>query len=149
MKEVVGVSLCLLGLPCRYNGGAKRMRGLERFLDRFSPLPFCPEQMGGLPTPRPPTQFYGGDGRAVLMGQARLINEEGQDVTDVMLKGSRMALSLIKLLGIRRLFLKEKSPCCGVNRVWVEGRLVEGCGLIKALVEREGLNIEVIVGDEF
>ncbi len=149
MKEPVGVSLCLLGIPCRYNGGHKRMKGLERFLERFSPVPFCPEQLAGLPTPRVPVQFYGGDARAVLEGRARLIDEKGKDLTELYITGCERALRLITLLGLKKLFLKEKSPCCGVNVVWVEGRTTEGTGLLRALIEGRGLDIEVFVGDVF
>ncbi len=149
MREIVGVSMCLLGVPCRYNGAHKRMKGLERFLERFSPVPFCPEQLAGLPTPRPSMQFYGGDARKVLLGEARVLNEEGEDVTDALLKGCERTLDLVRLLGIKRLFLKEKSPCCGVNLVWVEDRLVEGCGLLKALIEFQKEEIEILVGDSF
>ncbi len=147
--ERVGVSLCLLGIPCRYNGKSKAMRGLERFLSRFSPIPICPEQMGGLPTPRPPSQFSGGDGLAVLASGARLINEGGEDVTDKMVLGCRNALALLKMLGAKKVFLKEKSPCCGVNLVWINGRLTRGSGLLKAMIELEEVGIEPIVGDEF
>jgi uncharacterized protein YbbK (DUF523 family) len=149
MKEPVGVSLCLLGIPCRYNGKSKRMKGLERFLERFSPVPFCPEQLAGMPTPRPPAQFFGGDGRALLLGKAELINEAGENVSQLYVKGCQQALLLIELLGLKKLFLKEKSPCCGVNRVWVEGDIVEGSGILKALIEQKGLDIHVLAGDEF
>ena len=149
MKEPVGVSLCLLGIPCRYDGGHKRMKGLERFLERFSPVPFCPEQLAGLTTPRLPAQFYGGDARAVLKGKAKIVNEKGEDVTEKLIKGCEYALEIAELAGVKRLFLKEKSPCCGLNRVWVEDELVAGCGLIRAMIEDKGLDIKIYVGDVY
>ncbi len=149
MKEPVGVSLCLLGVPCRYNGGHKRMTGLERFLESFSPVPFCPEQLAGLPTPRPPAQFHGGDGYSVLEGKARVINQQGEDVTEIYISGCERTLHLVKLLGLKRVFLKEKSPCCGVSRVWIENRLTEGSGILVALIRKELPEVEIVVGDSF
>lgn len=85
----------------------------------------------------------------MLVGRAKLINEAGEDVSQLYARGCQHALSLIKLLGLKKLFLKEKSPCCGVNRVWVEGEVVEGCGILKALIEQERLDIQIVTGDEY
>ncbi len=145
MRKVVAVSACLLGVNCRYNGKNKLMKNLEDFLEKYIPIPICPEQLGGLPTPRPPASFYGGDGRSVLSGEAKIIDEEGEDITDKIINGCNISLYLIRLLGISTVVLKDRSPACGVERIWMGKDCVEGVGVLKALLESE--NIKVIKGD--
>lgn len=143
MAEKVLVSACLLGLSCRYDGGH---RGGIRIPEGLCPIPVCPEQLGGLPTPRPQARLLGGDGRQVIRGKAKVINSDGQDVTEPFLKGAREALKLCRLLGIRRAVLKEKSPSCGVRRVWIGDELQEGCGVTTALLIEAG--VEVVSSEE-
>ena len=131
------VSACALGLRCRYNGEAKPKKLPEGII----PIPVCPEQLGGLPTPRPKMELSGGDGEAVWEGKARVIDERGEDVTEALKRGAQEALRLARVLGIRVAFLQEKSPSCGVNLVWVDGKLVPGSGVTAALLRREGLEV--------
>lgn len=131
------VSACALGLRCRYDGEAKPKKLPEGLI----PIPVCPEQLGGLPTPRPKMELSGGDGEAVWEGKARVINERGEDVTEALKRGAKEALRLAKVLGIKVAFLQEKSPSCGVNLVWVDGKLVPGSGVAAALLRREGLEV--------
>ncbi len=137
---LVLVSACALGLRCRYDGEAKPKRLPEGVI----PIPVCPEQLGGLPTPRPKMELKGGDGRAVWEGRARVFNDRGEDVTEALKRGAAEALRLAKLLGIRLAFLQEKSPSCGVSLVWVDGQLVEGQGVAAALLSREGIEVRGI-----
>ncbi len=134
------VSACALGLRCRYNAEAKPKKLPEGII----PIPVCPEQLGGLPTPRPPMELRGGDGEAVWEGKARVVNERGEDVTEALKRGAQEVLRLAKLLGIRLAFLQEKSPSCGVSLVWVDGRLTEGSGVTAALLKREGIEVRGI-----
>ena len=112
------VSACLLGLSTRYDGKSKINPG---FLKRISNsakighvIPVCPEQLGGLPTPRPPCQLLGGDGFDVLFGKARVVEiETGRDVTKNFLKGAEEVRKIIDLFKIKKAYLKSKSPSCG------------------------------------
>lgn len=144
MGERLLVSACLLGIPCRYDGGD---RGILSFPPEVCPIPLCPEQLGGLPTPRPPARLAGGDGRSVLEGRGRVVNALGEDVTEAFLRGAREALRVCRLLGIRRAVLKERSPSCGVRWVWVGEELREGCGVTTALLLSAGL--EVVSSEEW
>lgn len=132
------MSACLLGLGCRYDGTA---RGPISVPEGVCPVPVCPEQLGGLPTPRPSARLRGGDGRAVLQGKAKVVNVAGEDVTEAFLRGARGALALCRLLGIRKAILKERSPSCGVRRVWIGDELKEGRGVLAALLEQAGIEI--------
>ncbi|NPA15956.1 MAG: DUF523 domain-containing protein [Deferribacteres bacterium] len=147
MKRTALVSACLLGINCRYNGRNKRMKDLAGFLEEFLPVPVCPEQMGGLPTPRPPANFYGGDGRDVLCGRARIINEDGEDVTDRVLRGCRECLKLVELLGIEVAVLKDRSPACGVENIWIGEDCVKGSGVLKPMLQEKG--VKILRGDDF
>ncbi len=126
---MVMVSACLLGVHCRYDGEAVVPEKAESCLAgellgelcEEGVVPICPEQWGGLPTPRSPALIVGpddvpgGDGRDVLAGRARVINTDGDDVTENYLRGARDVLELAKRLGVRKAYLKSKSPSCGVG----------------------------------
>ena len=109
------VSACLLGRACRYHGGDAKEEALESTLDEGGAeiVPFCPEEAGGLGTPRPPAQIHGGDGEAVLDGKARVVTEDGRDVTEAFLAGARAALEAARGEGCSTAYLKERSPSCG------------------------------------
>jgi len=144
LSEKVLISACLLGVKCRYDGNT---RGPIPLPESLCPIPVCPEQLGGLPTPRPKAYFEGGDGREVLKGRARVINLKGEDVTKAFIKGAKEVLGLCKLLGLKKAILKDKSPSCGVKRVWIGKELSFGMGVLSALLTEEG--IEVISSEEF
>lgn len=135
----VAVSACLLGVNCRYNGGsALRERLLE---DGVSYIPLCPEQLGGLPTPRNPAEIDKGDGIDVLMGNGGVVDIEGNDVTISFIRGANEMLNLIKRLSIRRALMKEESPSCGVKRIQRKGKSVQGMGVTTALLIKEGIEV--------
>ena len=83
------VSACLAGVPCRYDGGAKPDAAIVRAVAEGRALPACAEVAGGLPTPRPPAEIRGGDGADVLRGTARVVTEQGADVTAEFVDGAR------------------------------------------------------------
>ncbi len=107
------VSACLLGLRTRYDGNSKEVAWLRRGACRF--IPVCPEQLGGLPTPRAPAEILGGDGLAVLEGRARVVNQLGEDVTPAFIRGAEEVLRLAKLYQVQGVWLKARSPSCGVT----------------------------------
>lgn len=137
------VSACLLGQPVRYDG---RDSGHPDLLQRWQAegrvVPQCPEVAGGLPTPRPPAEIPGGQGAAVLDGQAQVVTVTGLDVSEAFLAGARQALALVREHGIRVAVLKAGSPSCG-NRLTYDGTFsgvkVPGEGVTTALLRREGV----------
>jgi uncharacterized protein YbbK (DUF523 family) len=132
------VSACLLGRACRYDGKDKLVPELPDALraERVEAVPFCPEEAGGLGTPRPSAQLHGGDGDAVLDGRARVVNDRGEDVTDAFLEGARLAVDEARKHGCVAAYLKERSPSCGCAQVHTDAGLVRGCGVTTALLRR-------------
>lgn len=141
---MVIVSACLLGVACRYDGKSKPEPDLIARLASEGIVPVCPEQWGGLGTPRPPAEIVGGDGEAALDGLAKVINREGTDVTANYLRGAEQVLGLARRLGIRTAYLKSKSPACGFGRIRRGGDLVEGSGVCAALLSRHGIRVIVV-----
>lgn len=147
-REPVLVSACLLGSECRYDGRHNRDGALERELDArgMRAIPFCPEEHGGLGTPRPPAWIEDEGAAAVLDGRARVVTNAGVDVTIQFVEGAKGALRACQAHGIRRAFLKERSPSCGSCSTHVGGTLVSGPGVTSALLQRNGIAVEGVEG---
>lgn len=137
MKEKLLVSACLLGVNCKYSGGNNYSPAVAALGERFELVPVCPEQLGGLPTPRVPAERVGN----------RVLTREGTDVTEAFRLGAEKALELARAQGVTRAVLQERSPSCGSGTVYdgaFSGRLVSGQGVAAELLERSG--IEVLAG---
>ncbi len=115
-KDIALISACLLGIECRYDGKSKPTPLLQQLYDKYQLIPICPEQLGGLPTPRPPAEIIGGDGLDVLLGRAVVKNNRGIDVTKEFLKGAFMSLKLANIFHPKKCLLKAKSPSCGIYK---------------------------------
>jgi len=113
LPEKCLVSACLVGLCTRYDG-RENPSCLHRLAD-FCWIPVCPEQLGGLPTPRAPATLVNGDGHAVLAGTGQVRDQNGRDVSAEFIRGARMVLALARAQGIRCCFLKAGSPSCGLG----------------------------------
>ncbi len=142
VKKVYLVSACLLGLPTRYDGDHNCCPPLRRLCRRGHVVPVCPEQLGGLSTPRRPSEIRGGDGRAVLRGRAAVVDDTGQEVTAQFLRGALAALRLAQLCRADGAILKSGSPSCGSGSIrdgsftggrrsgdGVAAALLKGCGI--------------------
>ncbi len=124
-KPPVLISACFLGIPCRWHGRpAKRREGLLRKLkEKFTLVPVCPEQLGGMPTPRTGEQLDDWTGAQVLDGEARIIAPEtGEDVTHYHVDGARHTLTIAETVGAKRAYLKGGSPSC--DREGVTGEVL-------------------------
>ncbi|PLX87346.1 MAG: DUF523 domain-containing protein [Desulfuromonas sp.] len=144
MARHILVSACLLGLNTRYDGENSLCTEL---LDRLKqqdliPVPICPEQLVGLPTPRPKAWFSDGDGQSLLSGSGQVINEEGQTMDDLFIKGAQMSLQIATLTGCTQAILKQKSPSCGSHMIYRNGTLVSGQGVTAALLDKHGIHID-------
>lgn len=110
----LAVSACLAGVCCRYDGCAKPSTVVQELIARGEQVVLiCPEELGGLGTPRPRAALEGGDGNAVWQGTARVVDEHGRDVTREFQAGALIALEQAR--GCGRAVLKQHSPSCGVN----------------------------------
>jgi len=145
--KMIIVSGCLLGLRCRYDGKSKSNKKVIEFLRKKNliPIPVCPEQFGGQETPRPDAAIFGGNGKDVLSGKAKVIEEDGKEVTACFIRGAREVLKLVELLNIREAILKTKSPSCGCGLIHdgtFTGNLVPGDGVTTALLKQKGIRIK-------
>lgn len=128
------VSVCLLGIPCRYDGQSKMHDGVCALLEKHTLIPFCPEIYGGLATPRPAAERQG----------ERVVTRDGDDVTAQYRKGAEEALRLCRLYGCEAALLKERSPSCGhgvIHNGLFDGGLTEGDGVTAALLLQNGIPV--------
>jgi len=141
--EPILVSACLLGLPTRYDGKAKRSKSVIEYLQRkkLQPIPVCPEQLAGMATPRAKTFFEAGCGLDVLNGQGRVVSEAGQTMNDVFCRGARIVLQIGHVTNCRKALLKERSPSCGVHKIYRGESKVPGSGVTTALLVKEGFKV--------
>ena len=143
MKEPVLVSACLLGILTRYDGTTKSNQRVLDWLEReqLLPIPICPEQLAGLPTPRSKTRFTRGDGCAVVAGTGEVATFSGHPMNEPFLRGAAEALKIARLTGCRRALLKERSPSCGVHEIHRGEAIVTGTGVTTALLLDAGIAV--------
>ena len=128
-RQPVLISACLLGIPCRWHGRRpkKREKLIERLKAKYVLVPVCPEQLGGMPTPRT-GEYLNGTGAQVLDGELRVIAPEtGEDLTDLHVNGARYTLEIAQIVGACRAYLKGGSPSC--DRHGVAGELLARNGV--------------------
>ena len=116
------ISACLLGVECRYDGGGPVLPALDALMARYELIPVCPEQLGGLPTPRTPAERQGD----------RVVDREGRDVTEAFSLGAAQACHLARLYGARLALMKARSPSCGCGEIYdgsFSGRRIPGSGI--------------------
>jgi uncharacterized protein YbbK (DUF523 family) len=145
-KPPLLVSACLLGVNCVYDSTNNKNDQVLRLKKYFRFIPICPEQLGGLSTPRVPQSINTGTGADVLAGKTKVITRDKVDVTDNFLKGANEARHIALLTNARIAILKERSPSCGVNRIYnrhpkKDERIVHGCGVTTALLKKEGIKV--------
>lgn len=128
------VSACLLGCRCRYDGRSKPCPAVLALAEAHTLIPACPEQLGGLPTPRPPAEWQG----------ERIRNRTGEDVTEAYLRGAEEAAALALRLGCGAAVLKERSPACGNREIYdgsFSGVLVSGEGSAARALRAAGIPV--------
>ncbi|MEQ4300141.1 DUF523 domain-containing protein [Plantactinospora sp. B6F1] len=136
------MSACLAGTRCAYDGGAAREEVAPAADARVRLV--CPEVMGGLPTPRDRAEIVGGDGFDVLDGDARVLTDRGEDVTEAYLAGARRTLRIARATGAVGAVLQDYSPSCGCRQVsdgTFRRNRVAGQGVTAALLLRNGFQV--------
>ena len=140
-RATVVVSACLVGSRCRYNGEHRAHAGVLRYLKGKKYIAVCPEKLAGWGVPRPPVEFSGGGARRVVEGEASVVDDRGRNRTASLLRGARRALGRALASQPAEAILKEKSPSCGVRRVYREGRLVRGGGVFTFWLKSRGIAV--------
>jgi uncharacterized protein YbbK (DUF523 family) len=133
------VSACLLGLNCRWDGQSYPQE--KQLMQRPDLIAVCPEQLGGLTTPREPAQIIGGNGFDVLDNRARVVTASGMDVTHEFVKGAQAVLEIARLYNVDKIILKERSPSCAAHHIYRGKNLIAGMGVTCALLRREGFAV--------
>ena len=128
------ISACLLGLCCRYDGAAKPCRAALNLAGRHELVPVCPEQLGGLPTPRTPCERVG----------EQVVSRDGEDRTAAYVLGAEQAEKLLRQLGCGCAVLKARSPMCGKGQVYdgtFSGTLRPGDGVLAGRLLKKGIPV--------
>lgn len=136
------VSACLVGLNCKYNGRNNYNEEIFNLVKEGKAIPICPEQLGGLSTPRPPAEIK------IIDGERRVINNQDVDVTAQFEKGAEEVLKFIKKLNITKAILQPRSPSCGVGKIYsgnFDGELVDGNGILADLLLKNGVEVVNVV----
>jgi uncharacterized protein YbbK (DUF523 family) len=139
------ISACLLGIRCAWSGDDKYKNDRAIELSKVETLiPVCPEQLGGLSTPRAPQEIQGGTGDDVLDNKCRVLNKNGEDVTEQFIKGAKETLNIAWQFNIKKFITKSESPSCGCGQIYdgtFSGKLMGGDGVTTALLRRNGIRI--------
>ena len=128
------ISACLLGVPCRYDGKSKPLADIARLREKYELIPVCPEQLGGLPTPRNPSERIGG----------RVVMADGSDVTAQYRKGAQCSLERYRREGCAAAVLKERSPSCGSGEIYdgtFSHMVISGDGVTAELLKKNGIRV--------
>ena len=127
-------SACLLGIKCRYDGKSARNRKVIMLLKAETLIPVCPEQLGGLPTPREPAEIRG----------KRVVTRSGKDVTENFKRGAKEVLKIAQLYGIKEAIMKQGSPSCGCGEIYdgtFSSKTIKGDGVTTALLKKNGIKV--------
>ncbi len=129
------VSSCLVGINCRYDGGSKPCQKVIDLVKEGKAIPVCPEQLGGLSTPRTPSEQKGD----------KVFTKEDRDVTKEFQRGADEALKIAKLCNCKEAILKSKSPSCGCGEVYdgtFTGNLIKGDGVFTKLLKENNIQVK-------
>ena len=128
------VSACLAGLPCRYDGKARTCAMMVQLVKEGKAIPLCPEQLGGLPTPRPPCEILAG----------RVVDRNGVDRTENYRRGAEAVLAAAQTYGATQALLQNRSPSCGSGWIYdgtFSKTLVQGDGITARLLSENGIQV--------
>ena len=139
------VSACLLGENCKYSGGNNKSENVIKYLEDKEYILVCPEQLGGLSTPRNPSEIitYGNkDGNDVLSGCTKVLSNKGIDVTKNFIQGAEETLKIAKEHNAKTAILKAGSPSCGYKKIYdgsFLGNKIQGMGVTAAILNKENI----------
>ena len=127
-------SACLLGVNCRYDGKNALNKKVIALAKKETLIPVCPEQLGGLPTPRECCELKG----------KKAVTKSGKDLTKPFSKGAAETLRIAQSLGVKQAILKQRSPSCGSGKIYdgtFSGKIIKGSGITAALLKKNGIKV--------
>ena len=134
------VSACLFGMNCKYDGGNNLSEKVRQLKDDHTLILVCPEQLGGLDTPRLPSEIQMESDQK----NPRVIASDGEDVTEAFVRGAEITLNIAKVHECKLAIMKEHSPSCGVKQVYdgsFSGKLVDGSGMTSKMLMAHGITV--------
>lgn len=141
---MIAVSACLLGINCKYNGNNNENEKVVNYLKDKEFILICPEQLGGLSTPRNPAEIINGDGYSVINNESKIVDKNNKDISIEFIKGANESLKIAKMYECREAILKEGSPSCGSNFIYdgsFSGKKISGIGVTAALFRKNGIKV--------
>ena len=135
------ISACLCGVNCKYNGANNYNEKCNELFISGKAVLICPEQLGGLTTPRVPSELQA-NAKDVMEGNGKVITKEGLDVTMEFIKGAKEVVKIAKKIPVSAAILKEGSPSCGVNFVYdgsFNEKKVKGRGITTEMLNEIGI----------
>lgn len=133
-KKILLISACLTGCNCKYNGGNNKLKGLNALQEKYSLIPVCPEQLGGLSTPREASEIICNS----------VVNKIGEDVSKEFMCGAESVLKIAEENNCDLCLFKERSPSCGVNEIYdgsFTGKIISGSGITTKLLKKHGITV--------
>ncbi len=131
------VSACLLGENCKYNGGNNYNEKVMEYIKGHEVISVCPEVLGGLPTPRVPSEIVNGV----------VTTRDGRDVDSEFRLGAEIALKKAIEENVDLVILQSRSPSCGVKQIYdgsFSGTKIDGQGIFaKLLIENNIRMVDV------
>ena len=137
------ISACLCGVNCKYNGNNNTSERCLKLFKEGKAVLVCPEQLGGLSTPRNPVELNNAASE-IIEGNGKALSSKGEDVTKQFLNGAYETLKIAKELGTNKAILKEGSPSCGANFVYdgtFAGNKIKGKGITAQILEDAGITV--------
>lgn len=131
---VIAVSACLLGKNCKYNGCNNRCEAVLNYVAGHTVIAVCPEQLGGLTTPREPCEIRNGT----------VVTKSGVSCDSAFRRGAALALETVKRCRADAVILQPRSPSCGVRQIYdgnFSGRLIEGAGVFAQMLKDAGYTV--------
>lgn len=128
------VSACLTGVECRWDEKSRPCEKVIEMIKKGEAIPVCPEQLGGLSTPRTPSEQKGDN----------VFDAKGNDVTKQFYKGACEALKIAKLANCSEAITKSKSPSCGCGKIYdgsFSDTLIDGDGVFVRLLKENGIKV--------
>lgn len=138
------VSACLLGINTKYDGASNAHPLIQKYCAQGKFIPICPEQLGGLPTPRIPAEIIDGTGQDVLEARSIVRGQGGEAVTAQFVQGAKEVSKIAEMVPITAAILKERSPSCGVHSIYngdFQHHTRDGQGVMAALLMKQGIPV--------
>jgi len=132
--RMIMISACLAGVRCRFDGASKPNEKVIELVRQGKAVLVCPEQLGGMPTPRVPSEIVG----------KKVMSKEGKDVTANFILGAEEALKIAKMYGCKEAILKQKSPSCGSGVIFdgtFSKKKIKGDGMFARLLKKNGIKV--------